>query len=364
MTQRWPLFGTLLMALLAVNSPARSLPLSPGDRLRLLIPADDALPQNSPFRLSGLYEVNLDGTLTVPFVGPLPAAGLETVQVERNLARTLIERGFFRPDQLQLSINVAQWAPVQVTVAGEIFQPGRVLINRLGDQVGFGAIPDDERNPTPRPAATTVAGDGAPERYLSAAIRQAGGLKPTADLRNIRLLRGQQEIRLDFSGIMTGQPILDIPLVAGDRIVVPETRLQPELVRPSQLTPSTIPVVLSNLTDPKSTNQAQITSLEYGTRLSQAVVAAGCAGGSRSTNAKRRAMLVRTERETGQTLVTERRIEQLLKQSRNDEDNPFLMPQDSVVCYDSTVTNVASVFRLIGRILSPFFLIERLFTNE
>ncbi len=343
-------------AIAAVSTfPGYALPLSPGDRVRVLTPMDDELPADSQFRLSGLYEVNVDGTLKIPFIDPQPAVGLEDTEVEKKLAEALVSKGFFRAESLALSVNVAYWAPVQVTVAGETFNPGRVLIN---------ATPKDSPSATP----AVVTGNYPPDRYLSAALRMAGGVKPSADIQHIRLKRGKQEKTIDLSGVITGKAVADVPLVAGDQVIVPASEdRQDALIRPSQLTPSMIPVFLSNLTAPNTPNitkGGQVVTLEYGTRLSQAAIAAGCAGGTQRTNARRRAVLVHTDRLTGKTTTVERSVERLLRRSDNDAENPFLMPQDGVVCYDSTVTNLASIFRLITDIASPFFLIHRLFRDE
>ena len=340
--------------------PGYALPLSPGDRVRVLTPMDDELPPDSRFRLSGLYEVNLDGTLQIPFLEPQAAAGLEVSDVQKKLAEALVSKGFFRAESLELSINVVSWAAIQVTVAGETFRPGRVLINTAANK-------PPQEGPLP-PSGDVLTGNYSPDRYLSAAIRGAGGLKPAADLQHIRLLRGKQEKTFDLSGVLTGKVVPDVPLIAGDQVLVPTlTYSQNELVRPSQLTPTDITVFLSNQTTPNAPNISkggQIVTVAYGTRFSQAVIAAGCAGGTQRTNAKRRAVLVQTDRLTGKTTVVERPVERLLKQSDNDAENPFLMPQDGVVCYDSTVTNLASVFRLITDIASPFFFIHRLFRDE
>lgn len=339
--------------------PGLTLPLSPGDRIRVFTPLDDELPADSRFRLSGLYEVNLDGTLQIPFLPPQPVVGLDVSQVEKNLAEALVKQGYFRLEFLALSVRVARWAPVQVTVSGEVFRPGRVLVNDGAENSGESA---------PGELGETIAGDNPPARYLTAAIRQAGGLKPTADIRQVRLLRKKQERVVDLSGVITGQPVSDIPLVAGDQVVVPAGAIaQSELVRPSQLTPHEIPVLLSNLTVPHMPNQGkggQIVKLEYGTRLSQVVVAAGCAGGTRSTNARRKVALIRTDRLTGVTAAMDRPVERLLNHASNDQENPFLMPQDGVVCYDSKVTNIASILRSVGTLFSPFFLIPGLLRHD
>jgi len=359
--QRFQTAITALMTVAAVSfhgfAPAWALPLSPGDRVRLQTPLDDDLPPDSQFRLSGLYEVNLDGSLQIPFLEPVPVVGLEVGQVEKRLSDLLLSRGFFQPSYFQLSLKVAQWAPIQVMVSGEVFRPGRVLINQTGHETDGGAANRSE------PGA--LSGEYPPGRYLSAAILAAGGVKPTADIRNVQVIRGKQERSFNLSGIFTGQPVPDVPLVAGDRVVIPALKMaQNDLVRPSQVTPSEIPVFLSNLTVPTYEKGGKILNFEYGTRFSQAVVAAGCAGGTGWTNARRRVALVQTNRLTGETTVFDRRVERLLKQSDNDGENPFLMPQDSVVCYDSTVTNITGVLRLLTGIFTPFFLIRNIFTQD
>ena len=79
-----------------------------------------------------------------------------------------------------------------------------------------------------------------------------------------------------------------------------------------------------------------------------------CAGGTDITNAKRRAILVRTNRLTGETTYLERGVEELIRDSHNNDDNPFLMPRDGVACYDSLVTNTHDIFKIIGDIINPF----------
>lgn len=357
------ILSVFLAGALVLNAllPVLALPLSAGDRVRVMTPLDDELPPDSRFRISGLYEVNLDGTLQIPFIDPIPVVGLSLKQVEQRLGEALLSRGFFKPEFFQLSVKVAQWAPVQVAISGEVFQPGRVLLNA--------AAPETTREsplPASRDEPVTIAGDAPQGRYLVAAIRQAGGVKPTADITQVRVIRGKQDKTFDLSGVFTGEPVPDVPLVAGDQIIVPAAKAsQNSLVRPSQVTPINIPVNLSNLTRPNNDQRGgKILMVEYGTRLSQVVVAAGCAGGTSATNAPRRVVLVKTNRLTGETTVFNRRIERLLKDSNKEGENPFLMPQDSVVCYDSTVTNIASVLSLIAKIISPFYLIPRLFPSD
>ncbi len=330
----------------ALAAPAGALPLSPGDRIRVSIPEGE--------EFSGIFEVDLNGNLDLPYVPPMPVVGLESDQIEALLSQELVQGGFFQPSFLQVSANVVQWAPIEVFVSGETFAPGRVLINELS--------PAAE---TQEPVVLT--GQHTSQRFLSAAIRAAGGVLPNANLTDIQLTRQGQTLRTDISGIFTGEPFQDVPLVAGDRIFVPDSgHLNPDLVRPSQITPPGIKVLLSNLTVPAAGNAIAAvgnhnTSFAYGSRFSHAVVAANCAGGIKNTNAGRRALLVTTDRLTGRTTYLERKVDDILKESTRDADNPFLMPDDVVACYDSRTTQVRDILDAVGQFFTPFNIIKQLF---
>jgi polysaccharide export outer membrane protein len=328
-----------------IANPSVALPLSKGDRLEVSIPNEKYF--------AGVYQVNQNGSVEIPYLGSIPVAGLEPEEVQEKLSDLLTHEDFFPQGKLQLTVQILKWAPIQVSIAGEVFQPGLVLIHETEESVPETGIPPESRQ---------VTGDYPLGRYLTNAIRAAGGILPTADLRQIVLKRGYQDKIVDLSGAFTGEPLEDIPLIAGDRIIVPSKGYQqPELVRPSQITPPGIKVLISNLTIPAASNanssignQQEGVTFPYGARFSQAVIAANCAGGTPNTNASRRAMLVRVNGVTGETEVTERKVEDLLRNSTQDGGNPLLMPRDGVVCYDSSVTNTRDIFRTITDILSPF----------
>ncbi|MEM9001903.1 MAG: polysaccharide biosynthesis/export family protein [Cyanobacteria bacterium P01_F01_bin.86] len=338
-----------LLTLLLLAPSAQAIPLSPGDRLEVSIPDDSYFAR--------VYEVNQDGNLEIPYLGLLPVAGLEPEVIREQLSTALIEAQFFPEDSLQLSIQVVQWSQVYVSVSGDVFQPGRVLVNRLYD-------------PLEQPEATQqgniqIPGRYRPERYLSNAIRAAAGVLPTADIQNVIWIRGDEERIFDLSGFFTGEPVEDIPVIAGDQIIVPSVgEIQPEFVRPSAITPAGIKVFMSNLTMPAPgnagsgvNNQLEGLSFPYGARFNQAVVAGNCAGGTQVTNAHRYAALVKVDRVEGTTVVLERSIESLLRDPLADDGNPFLMPGNAVVCYDSTVTNIRDVSQTFSEILSPLNLL-------
>jgi len=136
-----------------------SLVLSPGDKVRISIPEGD--------EFSGIFEINLDGTLNIAHLPPLQAAGLLIRQLEERLTNLLVQKQIFRTDFIQTSVKPLQWAEIRVTVAGAIFQPGQVLINK---------------RPTLSQPPIQESGDNPPNRYLSAALKAAGGVRPDANL--------------------------------------------------------------------------------------------------------------------------------------------------------------------------------------
>ncbi|PZV06837.1 MAG: periplasmic polysaccharide export protein [Leptolyngbya sp.] len=365
---KWLTASVATFSALASSLPCHALPLSPGDRIRLSVSEphlEQAQAIDDPFRFTGLYEVNLDGKLQLPLIAPITVSSLELDDVEQMVRSELIQAGLFQPSFVQVSAEIAEWAPVPVLVSGAVFLPGRVLTDgrQAANLPRFANQPPVDRETQP----FTLSGDYPTERFLTSAIRQVGGVKPDADLENVRLIRNGYETVIDMSGIVTAQPVTDIPLIAGDHIIVPEIGyIQPELVRPTAITPDVIAVFLSNQTQPRGggATGGDIAEFTYGTRFSQAAVAATCGGGSSSVNANRRVALVQTDLDTGNTAVYDRSIEDLLRDPNGSENgNPYLMPNDSIVCYDASVANTANIFNVISTILNPFTTILDIFRD-
>jgi len=328
-----------LIALLLFAPQAFALALSPGDRVNV------AIEHGEPF--AGKYQVNLHGELEFPYLGRVQVAGLESDQAAGRISRRLVEERYFQPDILRVSLQVLNWAPIDVAVEGAVFSPGQIRINVPNPKESSGQ-PVEE-----------LPGGSLPERRLSDALRGAGGVRPTADLSEVLFIRGTQARLVDLSGWLDGRPAPDLFLIAGDRIVVPTSPvINPALARPSRITPPGIKVYVSNLVTPAGNNAAASVpstgvSMGYGSRLSQGVVAANCTGGIRATNAGRRTVLVRTDRLSGKTQTWETDIETLLQEA-DDTRNPILMEGDALACYDSTTTNVRDIFRTLSDILLPF----------
>lgn len=291
---------------------------------------------------NGDYVVSRDGTIKLPFLPPIRAQGRLTSEIESDIATQLIAGDFF-VDRPRISVRVADFASVTVGVAGAVFEPRSVEIGGVpGDQV-------DSRRQGALGASTEA-------RNLSAALRAAGGVRPDADISAVEVRRGGQLYVLDMRGVFEGQNAVDIMLLTGDEVSVPSRGcFQEELMRPSPISPPGVSLFLSNLTQPAAGNALSavgrdVREIPYGTRYLQAVINTNCVGGARATSAHRSSVLFSRNPITGVSVVIERDIENLLRRADRDDYDPYLLPGDSIACYDSTITNIGEVGRVLGQL--------------
>ena len=142
----------------AANSPAAptsvrtssSVVLRPNDMIQLHMggmPPDDAQPfSTTPYTVSG------DGQVNIPYVGPLPAAGRTTSELERAIERALVDKKIFRSPTATINID----APASlrtVTIGGNVRAPGRTqwspdltLMSSIADHGGPGDFAGDKIN--------------------------------------------------------------------------------------------------------------------------------------------------------------------------------------------------------------------------
>lgn len=289
---------------------------------------------------NGDYVISRDGTLKLPFLPPIRAQGRTAAQIEDDISAKLLAEDFYA-ERPRLSVRAADFASVTVGVSGAVFEPKAVEIGGVpGDQV-------DSRRQGALGASTEA-------RNLSAALRAAGGVRPDADISAVEVRRGSSVFRLDMRGVFEGQNAVDIMLLTGDQVNVPSRGcFQEDLMRPSPISPPGVTMFLSNLTQPATGNAIsaigrEVREFPYGTRYLQAVVDTNCVGGARATSAHRSSVLFSRNPVTQVSVVIERRIEDLLRRADRDDYDPFLLPGDAIACYDSTITNLGEVGRLIG----------------
>ena len=311
---------------------------SVGDRFNLLVPGTT--------EYNGDYVINADGRVILPFAGEVMAVGLANRELIQVIERAFIRARLFQPEGFKIAIRPVLYAPINVTIAGAVFLPGRFTIsNRDGDK--------GDR-------AMNKSGDSPLDRNVASALRSAGGVRPDADLSNIRVLRDGKWRKLDWQGALTGAPVDDMILIEGDHVEVGETGcFQSALVRPSQVTTAGMRIFISNLSQPSPSNaSAAITkeaaNMPYGARLLQGLVSANCVGGSRASNASRYAVLISRNPKTHRTEVIQRSIEHLVLSPDRDEINPYLMPDDAIACYDSAVIDTREIASTLNQIVTPY----------
>ncbi len=322
-----------------------TLPLSVGDRVKILVEDGTAF--------SGVFEVNVDGRLHIPYLDAIRVAGISAPQAQQKLIDILVKQKMYQPGFNRVSVKILQWAKIQIFVQGAVFNPGRVLLN--DKSVAQQTYKD-----------TQESGDNPVKRYLTAGLKGAGGVRPDADLAHVSIIRQERVITLNLSGIFNGFPVQDVPLIAGDRLIIPSLgKLQTALMRPSQITPIGFQVFMSNLSQPSVGNaQASISkssrSVPYGTRLLEGAMAANCMGGS-WINSSRKIVHSSNDRRTNKPFVQVFNLEEVVSNADQINKNPYLMPNDGLACFDSDATNVREVAKFLKDILDPVAIAKLIF---
>ncbi|MBV8142797.1 MAG: polysaccharide export protein [Verrucomicrobia bacterium] len=155
-----------------------------GDTVRVSFPAAPELNQTQ--------KIGADGTLSLPLIGEVTAAGKTVGQLQEELAR------LYKPQLQDNEVLVTlDTRAVPVVVSGAVQKPGKILFER-------------------------------PATVLEA-IMEAGGFTPEADLKKvslIRIVKGQHATQvIDLRAVMKGKPIPAIYCSGGDVIYVPEKLL-------------------------------------------------------------------------------------------------------------------------------------------
>lgn len=144
--------------------------------------------------LSGEYEVDLTGQISLPLVGSLAAADLTTTQLDEALTRKLGERYLENPD---VSVGIKSSTRRSVTVDGSV--------NKAGSYPVSGPM------------------------TLMQAIAAAGGTGPDANARRIAIFRQiggrRQAAAFDLTSIRRGEAE-DPQVYAGDIVVVDGSALK------------------------------------------------------------------------------------------------------------------------------------------
>jgi polysaccharide biosynthesis/export protein len=150
--------------------------------------------------LSGEARVSSGGDLSLPLLGPVPATGLTTRELEEDVEDRLRDSYMWDPRVSVQVLEARSHAVSVIYVVGDVRSPGGFPLNR-----------------------------GEPVSVLQA-IALAEGLQPTAAKGRARIIRREggngrdrQEVAIDLDDLLDGRAV-DPPLRPGDILFVPNSR--------------------------------------------------------------------------------------------------------------------------------------------
>lgn len=132
--------------------------------------------------------LGVDGSISLPLLGTIPAAGLTTRELEQDIGKRLLAAGLRTP---MVSVNISSYASHLVTVEGSVEDPGVYAFQ--------------------------------PGSRLSSAIAMGGGPNRTANTSQVAVFRESPDgvmIALFDYGQMRQGTMLDPVLAPGDRVVI------------------------------------------------------------------------------------------------------------------------------------------------
>jgi len=204
--------------------------LGPGDQIRLEILGFEQFEWASSQRV-----VLSDGNIRLPLIGTVVAAGktLEDLEVE---VTALLNQQLIDP-RVDMSLGTSR--PVVVNVVGDVYRPGPVQLGSLTQAqtniAGGNSLTTTTTTPT-----------------LSAALAAAGGIRRTADIRQVivrrRIANGQtREYSINLWRALTGDDNLGVLVMFdGDAVYVPrattDTEIDQALVATSSIAPTNVRV--------------------------------------------------------------------------------------------------------------------------
>jgi polysaccharide biosynthesis/export protein len=240
--------------------------------------------------------------------------------------------------------------PLQVVVAGQVNRPGSYTLAEYSNGAVNSGIASGDLGQTSISRTPSI----------TQAVQIAGGITQTADVRNIEVRRltkaGETKtVKVNFWNLLTNGDIQqDLPLQDGDTIVIPTATAMSEseitALASTNFSPDNISVNVVGQAE-----KPGIVKVPPNTPMNQAILAAG--GFNREAK-KKRVSLVRLNPNGS---VTKREISVNFEQGINEQNNPPLRNNDTIVIER---TGLAGVGKTLGALASPFstlFSVFRLF---
>ena len=290
---------------------------------------------------SGEFRVLADGHLNMPIVGAINVEGLSLRQATAQMESVLAP--YVQRPVVTLSLLEAR--PIQIAVSGEVNRPGSYRIST--EETANGSTSDI---PT-----------------LTQAIELAGGITQLADIRQIEVQRQlprtpladgrdkenkSQTVAVNLWNLLQeGDLSEDLQLQDGDRIIIPtaNTLNADEIAELATASFSPDEISVNVVGEVESPGNIRVPP---NTPLNQAILAAG------GFNNRARQGTVSLVRLNLNGTVSQRDIEVDFSQGINEDTNPSLRPNDTVVVKRSGLARASDTF---GAVFSPLNFIFRLF---
>jgi polysaccharide biosynthesis/export protein VpsN len=130
-------------------------------------------------------QIDEQGTISLPYIGPLAAAGINTGELAQRVRETYIAKKFYNTVDVSVSVTERY-----VYVGGEVVRPGRIVWT--------------------------------PDLTVAKAIQSAGGFTLYAKETRVSLVREQKSYDLDVK-LAQRSPDQDPRLMPGDSLQVPRS---------------------------------------------------------------------------------------------------------------------------------------------
>ena len=160
-------------------------------------------------KVSGDYQVDLAGHVSLPLIGQVEAANLTTAQLDARLTQLLGEKYFEHPD---LSVAIKQSTAHAVTVDGAVVEPGRRSVagpTSLVQAIAMARGAAEDANLHRIAIFRTIGGQTQAAAFDLAAIRHGEAPDPTIYPGDIIIVDGS-EVKAAQKKILAGIPLYNI----------------------------------------------------------------------------------------------------------------------------------------------------------
>lgn len=299
--------------------------LGPGDRLEMSV---FGFPE-----YTGPLSVLPDGTVALPLVGNIVAAGKTTEQLEQEL-RVVLNRVLVDP---AVSITLNSLRPVVINVAGEVHRPGPVQLQ-------------DVRNLNQNIVVAFA------QPSVGEALVEAGGVRRTADIRRVTVIRRlpsgdtlSTEVNLwdalGSANLPEGMSLRDGDLVFVPRLAEGEL-VDSQLLARSSLAPDTVRVrVVGEVTRPGEVDVPPNSSLSS---------AVAIAGGPTEDAKLKSVAFIRMDETTGEVIQETVDLRDLVDTHQIQDGDVIAVPKK----------RSGSILDFAARVTNPLNFLFRIFDNN